>query len=220
MAGLLCGGGAFAVYKSSKIDKAYLAAAMMPLMVGVQQLAEGVVWSSLTYDLPRLTIIASAIYLYFVWIVWPVWVAFLTLCLEPERGKKLLFGAISLTGLGLGAFLYLPYYFGENSFGAYIAHHSIAYQRPPLLDEFNLRHWSYAAYLAIIALPPLLSSHKALRLFGIMLLAFVPATYLAFAHAYISVLCFFAALCCLYLGYVIIHDLCGLKSPPGKAIKN
>jgi hypothetical protein len=108
----------------------------------------------------------------------------------------------------LGLVLYLPNFWNPEWLKVSIINHSIAYQYTFITDNTLPRAIPYLLYLSLIALPPLLSSHRALNIFGAGLVAFVPLTYFFFYYAHVSVLCFFAAGMTLYIIYVILHDKC------------
>ncbi len=208
MAGLLIAGGAFATQKAFETDKRYIALAMFPILIGLQQFMEGAVWMQAQSGDPQMTRNASLAYLFFVWLIWPVWVPYMTAQLEHEIEKQKRFLNFAFGGLLLGLFLYLPNFWQVEWLQTEIIYRSIAYQCTLLSDPFISQELLFGLYLLIVASPPLLSSHKALRMFGASLIAFVPVTYFFFAYAHVSVLCFFAAMITPYIIYIILNDKC------------
>ena len=60
---------AAAVYK----DRAYLPLAVSPLLFGMQQMGEAVVWLAIEHDDPALARAGSRWFLLFALVVWPAW---------------------------------------------------------------------------------------------------------------------------------------------------
>lgn len=209
MAGLLIGGGAFCARKSIQSGHAYLPMAIMPVAVGVQQFAEGMVWMGAENGDGALMNRAALAYMLFVWVFWPCWTAFMTAILEPpDTGKKPILLALSVMGLSFGLLLYLPYLWHPDWLRPEIVRHSMNYQTVLIPDQIMPRWLTSLVYLFFVGVPPLLSSHFAVRRFGLSLIVFVPLTYFFFVYAYISALCFFAALMTLDLIYIIAGNKC------------
>ena len=211
MAGPLVAGGAFAIRKAQKTDTRYVPLALFPVLVGVQQAMEGFVWMAAENGAAYLRMAALG-YLFFTWLVWPSFVPYMTARLEDNGDKQKLFFYIAQAGMVLGLVLYMPNFWNEGWLSVEIISHSIAYQCTHLGDQYIPHRIPYGFYLAFISLPPLLSSHRSLNIFGAGLVAFVPLTYFFFASAQISVLCFFAAVMTLYIIYVILEDKCKSRS--------
>ena len=208
LSGLLVVGGGYAVHKARETDERYVPLALFPVLVGVQQFIEGIVWvEAATYDQDLLRIAALG-YLFFVWMIWPVRVPYMTARLEDNLQKRKLFQYFTLAGLVLGSILYLPNLWRPDWLGIEIVRHSVAYQCTYLTDSVLPIDLLYLVYLSIIALPPLLSSFRALNILGAGLVSFVPLTYFFFSYAHVSVLCFFAAVVTLYIIYIILEDRC------------
>lgn len=209
LGGILVTGGAYSIKKALDTDKRYLALALMPALVGLQQISEGMVWLGL--DSPeRAPWIHpfSLIYMFFVWMVWPVLIPVATSMLEPDERKKVLISIFAIFGILTGISLYVPLLFYPSWLTAEAVQHSVSYNLTLLQDHYMPRQVTYILYLSLIGGPPLLSSYFHLNLFGIALVLMVPLTYAFYFHAGVSVLCFFAALLMLYILYVIIRDKC------------
>jgi len=207
--GFLIAGGVYGLQRALKTDHRYCAMAVMPIAVGVQQAMEGLAWIGAEQNMPELLSHAALFYMAFVWCFWPCWTAFMTARLEPNEGKKRLLLRLSLAGLLFGLMLYLPYFWHPDWLRPTIMKHSLLYATTLLPDFIVPRGITSLVYLFFIAAPPLLSSHVRVRRFGLYLMVFVPLTYLFFAYAYISVLCFFAALMTMDLIAIIARDCCG-----------
>lgn len=212
MAGLLTAGGALALRKALQADKHYVPLAVFPVFVGVQQAIEGGVWLAAEAGAAGWLRLLALGYLFFVWMVWPVWVPYMTANLESKTGRRHLFHFLALAGFLLGLILYLPNFWNPDWLRVWIVHRSIAYQCTFIVDPVVSRTPVYLLYLFLVVAAPLLSSHRALNIFGIGLAAFVPLTYFFFSYADISVLCFFAAITTLYILHLIVEDRCAQKS--------
>ncbi|HBR69695.1 MAG TPA: hypothetical protein DEA55_10010 [Rhodospirillaceae bacterium] len=211
MASLLAAGGIFSVYKASKTDMRYVPLALFPIFVAVQQMLEGFVWIGVESSVFYLRMAALG-YLFFAWIVWPSFVPYMTAKLEEEPRRKKILLNFAQAGFLLGLILYLPNFWHPEWLNVEIINRSIAYKCTLITDNIMPKTVTYLFYLSMIGLPPLLSSHRALNIFGAGLIAAVPLTYFFFSYAHVSVLCFFAALMTLYIIYVILEDKCEARS--------
>jgi hypothetical protein len=62
----------------------------IPLIFGIQQIAEGVLWLTLrNEDALNLQIISTYVFLFFAQIVWPVWVPTAILLLEHKMNRSI-----------------------------------------------------------------------------------------------------------------------------------
>lgn len=85
--------------------------ALIPLLFGVQQLSEGVLWLTLRgMDMPTLQSWATNVYSFFSHVFWPVFVPLAILLVEPSlRRRRILRGFLAagtLVGLYLLFFLF------------------------------------------------------------------------------------------------------------------
>jgi hypothetical protein len=187
----------------------YVPLAVFPVLVGLQQALEGFVWMGVESGAAYLRTAALG-YFFFTWLVWPFLVPYVIAILEEKNKKRKLLLHFSQIGFALGLILYLPNFWRPDWLSVEIINHSIAYQCVLLPDFFIPREVHAFLYLFLIGLPPLLSSHRALKIFGAGLITAVPLTYFFFSYAHISVLCFWAALMTLYIIYIVLHDKCGM----------
>ena len=81
-AALLPAGG-LALRRALRTRRSYAPLAALPLLFGLQQLAEGLVWVSGESDDRRWVEIFSIGYMFFSWLAWPVWVPFAPAHSEP-----------------------------------------------------------------------------------------------------------------------------------------
>jgi hypothetical protein len=208
MAGVLAGGGAYCTHKALQSDNRYLPLAIMPIVVAVQQCMEGFAWIGAETGNQMLLNTAALSYMLFVWVFWPSWVPFMTARLEPRDDKRKYLLALAALGSVFGLFLYVPYFSHPDWLQVKVFCNSLVYETNLIPDQFIPRPLTAALYLLLVGATPLISSHYHLRMFGWSLIFFVPITHYLYVHAYISVLCFFAAAATLYLIYIVVHEKC------------
>ncbi len=161
--------------------------AMIPLLFGIQQLIEGVIWLTFSYEAPLLKQTMTYLYSGFSHVLWPIYVPLAMGILEAVRWRKRAFFAFEVAGVAVG--LYLLYFIVTRPVVAEVIGRNIVYTSPHF---YGLVVISF--YLAATCVSCFFSSHGFVRLFGVLaLLAFI-AAYLFSALALISVWCFFAAI--------------------------
>lgn len=161
--------------------------AMIPLLFGVQQLTEGVIWLTFSQEAPVLKSAMTYVYSGFSHVLWPMYLplAMGTLEAVPWRRKTLF--AFEAAGIAVG--LYLLYFLVTQPVVAEVIGGHIVYVSP----HFYLVP-VMVFYLAATCLSCVFSSHRFVNLFGVLaLLAFV-AAYLVHVGALVSIWCFFAAI--------------------------
>lgn len=206
-------GGSMAVHRTLKTDRRYSALAVFPALVGIQQVAEGFVWLAADSGSDASLRGPALAYLFFTWMVWPSWVPYMVARLEPNSNKKRALYGMALGGLLLGAFLYLPNFWMRDWLSISTLHHSIVYECTFLSADYVPLAIPYLVYLTMIGLPSLLSTHSALKIFGMILIMFVFMTYFFFSYAHVSVLCFFAAAITGYILHIIFFNRCSQPGP-------
>ncbi len=212
--GLLIGGGGFASWKALKINKRYLPIALMPVMAGIQQMMEGHVWMGLN-DADSFMVWWGAMgFVFFSWFMWPMWIPFGVYALEPpdSRRKNLLL-IFALAGAALGLTLFVPHIFNPDWVRVHINNHSIAYEDTMFLDYLIPRWATYAIYVFLIVMPPLLSKYLHMRLFGLTLIAVLAIVWLFLTYAYISFFCLLGGLATIHLIYIITFNKCCRECP-------
>jgi hypothetical protein len=164
--------------------------AMIPLLFGIQQLVEGIIWLTFSYDAPLLKQTMTYGYSVFSHVVWPIYVPFAVGFLESAQWRKRALLGFQAAGLIVGVYLLF-----------------ILITRPVVaqIDSLHVgRHILYVSphfflapvmvfYLAATSISCFVSSHPFVRLFGGLLLVTFISAYLLYARALISIWCFFAA---------------------------
>ena len=175
-----------AVTLSKAGHRGELGYAAIPLLFGVQQLIEGMIWLTFRFDAPLVNAATTFAYSLFSHVLWPLYVPFAALLLEPVRWRR----EVLLFTLAAG-----------GAAGLYLLVNMI---RTPIVSRVIGGHIEYASphfyilavmgsYLAGTCVSMLFSSHRSVKLFGLAaLLSFIGA-YAAYAKWFISVWCFFAA---------------------------
>ena len=194
--------GALSMRQAWRGDRRYLPLAPLPLLFGLQQLAEGIVWVAGAGQNTELIATASLIYMFFSWLAWPVWIPVSTFALEPAK-RKPYFLIFVIVGAMLGALQYVPYFEHADWLNTRFLSHVIIYEGTELLDFVGRREVTYAIYISVVILPLLLSSVRGVRIFGLLALGVLITTYTFFAYAYVSVFCFGGALMSFYLVWMM-----------------
>lgn len=167
--------------------RAELPFAMIPLLFGVQQLLEGMIWVSL--DSGRAQGTPSLTFVYSLWshVLWPIFVPFAVGRLEIVPWRKSAQGATQIAGIAVG--LYLLYFLITLPVVSRVLDGHIVYDSP----HFYIV-WATALYLVSAVGACLLSSRKLIRVFGALLLVTFVSAYVIHAATLVSMWCFFAAI--------------------------
>lgn len=196
--------GAFSIYRASRVDRRYLALATLPLLFGIQQLLEGLVWVAGAQGDPDTVARFSLAYMFFAWIAWPVWVPVSGYFIE-SGSRRVLYLVFAIAGGMLGALQYVPYFAHEGWLTTTFLANAIGYDGTELLDLIVSREVTYSIYVSVIIAPLLLSRDPQVRVFGVLVTGVLLATYFFFTYAYVSVFCFGGALMSLYLVLMILR---------------
>lgn len=161
--------------------------AMIPLLFGIQQLTEGVIWLTFRDGAPLLKQTMTYVYSGFSHVLWPIYVPVAMGVLEAVRWRKRTFFAFAAAGIGVG--LYLLYSIVARPVVAQVVGGHIVYASPHfyLVPVMLL-------YLSATCVSCLFSSHGFVKLFGVLLFLSFIATYFVDVGALVSIWCFFAAI--------------------------
>lgn len=181
--GTLSAAGVFTLTQAKK--KAELPFASIPLLFGVQQATEGVVW--LSFGTPLLNTVATYVYSIFSHVFWPIFAPLAILLIEPDPARRKILRVFALLGFMVGS--YFSYFLIVAPVTAQIVGRSIAYHSPHVYPILTMTF-----YLVAICGSFLFSTHKVVKLFGLMLLASFFVSVWFFSATFFSVWCFFAAL--------------------------
>lgn len=166
--------------------KAEIPFAMIPLLFGVQQIIEGMLWLSFRFDTPLLNVTMTYAFTLFSHVLWPMFVPFSIGLVEIVAWRKKVISAFQITGIAVGLYLlYLivkfPVTSEVNGHMVYVSPH---FNKVPVM----------ALYLAATCVSCFFSSHKIINIFGILALLLFMVAYWFYTVAFFSVWCFFAAI--------------------------
>lgn len=172
--------------------------AAIPLLFAIQQFSEGVIWLTFRYEAPQVNAVMTHVYSFFSHVLWPVYVPAAVLLIEPPgRRRRALLGFVA-AGVAVGA--YLLYIL--------VAYPIVSRPTGQHIEYISPHFFALAAmtlYLTSTTLSPLLSTHRIVKVFGVLALSSFAAAYFFHAAWFISVWCFFAALlsAVVYLHFVL-----------------
>lgn len=159
--------------------------AMIPLLFGLQQIIEGMLWLSFRFDVTPLTAITTYLFSLFSHVVWPIFVPFSIWLLEVVPWRRNVIAGFQLIGLAIG--LYLLYVIVRFPVTAEADEH-IVYISPHFYQIPAI-----TLYVAATCVGSLFSSHKIVNAFGASALVLFAIAYWFYAVALFSVWCFFSA---------------------------
>lgn len=176
-------GGAATLGKAK--TKSEIPFASIPLLFGIQQLIEGVIWVS--FGTPLLNMAATFAYLLFSHVFWPIFLPVSVLFLERDAARRKILRYFVLIGSGVG--LYLFYFMVTTPVTAQIVGNSIAYDFPYFYAVITM-----FLYLTATCLCCLFSSANMVKVFGAALFVSFLIALQSFSATFFSVWCFFAAI--------------------------
>ncbi len=190
---------------TARLEPRWLPLAAYPLAFGLQQAIEGIVWLSLAAADPRVVALAGRGFLFFSHFFWPAWVPFsvywLERAAEPWRRRWLL--ALAIVGALFGLSISLPSLLFDDWLSVEVVEGSIEYNTVLLYDDLVTRSVLKVVYAAVVVGALMLSTERPVQIFaGIVLISLLVAEHF-FAHAFISVWCFFAAVLSIYVGVML-----------------
>ena len=161
--------------------------AAIPLLFAIQQLTEGVIWLTFSYQAPLLNTAMTYVYTFFSHVLWPAYVPLAVLLMEPPGHHRQIMYPFAAGGLAIGA--YLLYILVAFPVVSQPTGQHIEYLSPHFFAAETM-----TLYLMSTTVSPLLSSHRAVKVFGGLALLSFGAAYYFYAIWFISVWCLFAAL--------------------------
>lgn len=180
--------------------------AAIPLLFGIQQLTEGVIWLTFDHDAPYVKLAMTYVYSGFSHVLWPVYVPFAMGVLEAVRWRKRTLFAFGAAGLAVG--LYLLYSLVARRPVAEVVGQHIVYDSPHFYQIPVM-----VVYLAATCVSCWFSSHGFVRLFGVLSLLSFIAAYAVHAAAFFSIWCFFAAMLSLLIYFHLKFRNAGYPLP-------
>ena len=172
--------------------------AAIPLLFAIQQLSEGVIWLTFRYEAPQVNAVMTYVYSFFSHVLWPVYIPVTVLLIEPPGRHRRALLAFVAAGVAVGG--YLLY--------VLIAYPIVSRPTGQHIEYVSPHFFALAAmtlYLTSTTLSPFFSTHRTVRVFGVLALLSFATAYFFYATWFISVWCFFAALlsAVVYLHFVL-----------------
>ena len=161
--------------------------AAIPLMFGIQQLIEGVIWLTFRYETPLLNVVLTHLYSFFSHVLWPVYVPVAVLLIEPPGWRRQALLVFVAAGLAVG--VYFAYILTAYQVVSRPTGQHIEYDSPHFFAAITM-----SLYLLSTTVSLLMSTHKAVKVFGVLVLMSFIIAYYFYATWFISVWCIFAAL--------------------------
>ena len=167
--------------------KAQIPFAMIPLLFGIQQIAEGFIWLSFRFNTLWLNTTMTYAYSMFSHVLWPIFVPLAVGLLETVPWRKKVISIFQFMGIAVS--LYLLYFLVKFPITSQVVNKSIVYDSPhfyliPVL----------IFYFAATCISSFFSSHKIINVFGITALLSAAVVYLFYAPSFVSRWCFSAAI--------------------------
>ena len=166
-AAVLLPAGFIGVYKAFRTDRRYMAICALPFLFGLQQLFEGLVWTSGASGDMTAVGRYSIGYMFFSWLAWPVWVPVATFFLEPA-GRKPLYLAFAILGAIFGGAQYLPDFVHQGWLTVTFLPHAVVYGGLELFDFLFARLLTYSIYVTAVVIPLLVASRPEVKIFGLL----------------------------------------------------
>lgn len=177
--------------------RATLPFAAIPLLFGIQQLIEGLIWLSFKEGsrLPNGPLALA--FSLFSHVLWPIFMPFAVRRLETDPGRKKVQAAAQIAGVAVG--LYLLYFLLREPVVARVLGMHIQYDSPHFNAPAVMLLYLFSSCGAFVA-----ASDRMLQAFGASLLTAFLVAYVVHTETLFSMWCFFAAVLSLivaaYLG--------------------
>ena len=161
--------------------------ASIPLLFAAQQTVEGLLWMTLPIAPNGPVCLAlTHTFLIFALLFWPLFAPISALAIETDPARRKAIVACALIGAGVALYLFTVL-IGSTHQAVVSGGHIIYETEPPP------NRWVGIFYLIATGLGPALSSHRAVNLLSIIVLAGSVIAWFAYWEAFVSVWCFFAA---------------------------
>ena len=164
-----------------------LALAAIPLLFAIQQLIEGVVWLTFRVDAPLLNSVMTHAYSFFSHVLWPAYGPLAVWLIEPPGRRRQVL--LLFVGGGFALATYLLYILLAFPVVSRPTGQHIEYVSPHFFAAVTM-----TLYLLSTTASPLSSTHRMVKVFGVLALLAFGAAYTFYAQWFISVWCLFAAL--------------------------
>jgi hypothetical protein len=175
--------------------------AAVPLIFGLQQLTEGIIWIALSdsqFQSWRETFMLA--FLIFAQVIWPFWIPGAFALLEKNAGRKKILRVVWIQGSLISVYLFYCLFHYPITIG--ITNHHISYN----LEYPNLYGLGVVLYLIPTVFSAFISSLKWASLLGLLNFISLVITKVFYKEHVLSVWCFFAAILSVFI-YLLLRDL-------------
>lgn len=175
--------------------------AAIPLIFGLQQLAEGFLWVTLPDpDYANTQKVFTYIFLFVAQVFWPIWVPISILLLEKNSARKRIQKVFVVAGLLVG--IYLGYCLLLFHVEAKIIEHHIAY-----LQDYptSLKSSGIVLYAMATIAPSFFSHIKRMWMLGTTILISYIVTAIFYDHYVLSVWCFFSSIISITIYLILVQ---------------
>jgi len=188
--------------KTSHSSNAHRILALLPILFGIQQALEGMLWLSLDGGDLAHAQLSGLGYSFFSHFFWLVWIPLSGYYAESKKGRRQVLLLITGVGIIFGLTLYIPFLFYPDWLLVSILHHSILYETTLIYDDYLSREYVTALYLLIVVLPLMISTDHYYKILAVLIIFSMAVAIVFFSFAFISVWCFFAAAISLYVYFI------------------
>ncbi len=172
----------------------------VPIVFGIQQFTEGMLWLSLTHpELAYWNRAATYGFLVFAGVVWPIFLPLAVLLLEETKSSKRMMGLFLTLGGIVASIICYTILFNKIDAGISCYHIRYDLEYPP-----HLKH-AGVFYIIATVIPPIISRVKMLRVLGVAILISYVVTRVFFEYYLLSVWCFFASIISIIILLAIIR---------------
>lgn len=208
--------GLYAIQQARRLHAPYMVWALVPVLFGLQQAFEGRVWQQLDAGNAIAAVPFALGFHFFSHFLWLWWLPLGCYLVEPGKSSKLrkrIIGGCAAFGAFAGTLVYTVMLTHPEWMEVSVREHSILYSfSVPWRSSIHLPITPAALYALTILVPLLLSSHRLIRIFGVLVALSMVLASAAYGYAYVSVWCFFAAALSLYIVFMIRHLAAESKS--------
>jgi len=209
-AAVLVATGTYAAHQSRRLPAPYWMWALVPVFFGIQQAFEGRVWQMFDAgDIGAATPYALGFH-FFSHFLWLWWLPLASHLVEPvgagRTGKirRRVLGGCAAFGAFAGTLVYAAMLMHPEWMTIEVRAHSIVYDfTVPWRSPIHIPVTPVTLYGLTILVPLLFSSHRRIRVFGVLVILSMALASAAYNKAFVSVWCFFAAVLSLYLVQMI-----------------
>jgi len=202
--------GLYAVQQARRLQSPYWMWALVPVFFGFQQAFEGLVWQALDAGNASAAVPFALGFHFFSHFLWLWWLPLCSYLVEPGQtsniGKlrKKIIGGCAAFGAFAGTLVYSVMLFHPEWMSAAVKEHSVIYDySAPYRSPIDIPVTPVTLYGLTILVPLLFSSHRLIRVFGVLVALSMALASAVYNAAFISAWCFFAAALSLYIIYMI-----------------